>query len=603
MSKKEPTRKVKPTGKVLDLQRRSSDAALDVANSIFVGLDTPFSLRLSLCLRYGDCKALIESDLDFKRYTNVDEFRIDYIAKNLLSKYPYFDLGLDRSAVALQKFLDSEKSCSEADLRLLDLRRGRIKFSDPVFTIVSMARQKIARLLGPFNWDQAEQYFGFGPGACIGLSSKFGDSYYKFGLNEPTTTAGNADLAALSILRVPAWLNGPASNTYGPDPWKRLKIVPGNSITTVPKNAKTDRVIAIEPLMNMYVQKGIGNLLRRKLKRVGVDLNSQTLNQDLAQAGSLDGSLATIDLSSASDCVSLRLVEDLLPEDWVTAIKQCRSPVGILPDGTEIRYRKVSSMGNGFTFELESLIFWALSTEAMSYLNESDPRFAIYGDDIIVPSRVAETLIHVLGFVGFKTNLDKTFVDGPFRESCGKHFFLGVDVSPIYIKERVDSVETLLVLANNIRRLAHRMVGMDWGCDSRVFEGWRRTVERLPPLLRKPRIPFRSLHRAVGDGALVGNFDECCPRRSSRGFDGYTVNVVSRKYNSFSPDGVARLLRSLSNQERISGSFLDHCGQIADFCPVEGRDKIPLSRYKLRFIKTTVQRWEDLGPWVHELSS
>jgi hypothetical protein len=598
MSKTGPSRDKRNPGQRLDLHRRLSDAASGVAEEVFTSLNTPFSLGLALCLKHKDFQSLINADLDYKRYDDIDDFRCDYLAKNLMSKFPHFDLGVDLLGVAIVKFLDSEKRCSEARDRLQLLRRGRIKFSDPVFSVVPTARQKIAKLLGTFNWDQAEQYFGFGPGACIGLRSTFGDSYYKFGQNEPTTTAGNVDLAALSILRVPAWLNGQASTIHGPDPWKRLKIVPGNNVTTVPKSAKTDRVIAIEPMMNMYVQKGIGGVIRRKLRKVGVNLDSQTLNQTLAQAGSLDGSLATIDLSSASDCVSLALVEDLLPEDWVTAIKLCRSPLGTLPDGNEIRYQKVSSMGNGYTFELESLIFWALTSSVMSFLNESDPRFAIYGDDIIVPSQCAETLIHVLGFVGFKTNVDKTFVDGPFRESCGKHYFKGVDVSPIYIKDHVDSIETVLILANNVRRLAHRMMGSSWGCDSRLERCWRKLVQLLPPLLRKPRIPFQSLHRAVGDGALVGNFDECCPRRAPRGFEGYSVNVVSRRYSTISPDGVARLLRSLVNQERISGNFLDHCGRIAEFTPVEGRDKIPTSRYKLRFIKTTVARWEDLGPWI-----
>lgn len=145
----------------------------------------------------------------------------------------------------------------------------------------------------------------------------------------------------------------------------------GNKVTTVPKNSKTDRVIAIEPLMNMYVQKGIGGAIRHSLRSVGINLNDQTSNQRLAREGSLQGKLATVDLSSASDSVSLLLVEELLPPDWVAAIKLCRSPCGVLPDGSVINYQKVSSMGNGFTFELESLIFWAACSSVCQYLRLS----------------------------------------------------------------------------------------------------------------------------------------------------------------------------------------------------------------------------------------
>ena len=166
-------------------------------------------------------------------------------------------------------------------------------------------------------------------------------------------------------------------------------IVPGNSITTVPKSSKTDRVIAIEPLLNMFVQKGIGGMIRRRLKRVGIDLDSQKRNQELAKLGSLSKTLATIDLSSASDTISLGLVEWLVPADWVLAMKICRSPIGTLPSGERIRYQKISSRGNGFTFELESMIFYALTRAVAESMDESVRDIAVFGDDIIAPTRVS----------------------------------------------------------------------------------------------------------------------------------------------------------------------------------------------------------------------
>jgi hypothetical protein len=184
---------------------------------------------------------------------------------------------------------------------------------------------------------------------------------------------------------IPMWNHIVCSSTEGPR--QPVKLVKGNSIITVPKNYKTDRTIAKEPCMNIYIQKGIGRCIRKRLKRVGIDLDDQKRNQEGARIGSLDGSLATIDLSMASDTVALELVSFLLPNDWWWALEQCRSPVGVLPSGELVAYQKISSMGNGFTFELESLLFWAICQQvACSNINETDCRILVYGDDIVVPT-------------------------------------------------------------------------------------------------------------------------------------------------------------------------------------------------------------------------
>jgi hypothetical protein len=208
------------------------------------------------------------------------------------------------------------------------------------------------RLLGEFSWDDASVHFGWGPGASTRLPRRRSDAAFKYS-GRPDTTIGNAILANACIMRSPLWQEGltfEEGSGY-------CSIVPGNRIITVAKNYKTNRTIAVEPCMNMYVQKGIGGLMRRRLKRAGFDLNDQTRNQRLALIGSFSGTLATIDMSMASDTVSYELVRLLAPSDWFEALEQCRSPVGVLPDGTRIWYHKFSSMGNGYTFELETAIF------------------------------------------------------------------------------------------------------------------------------------------------------------------------------------------------------------------------------------------------------
>ncbi|EFS6380840.1 hypothetical protein H2Y68_005522, partial [Escherichia coli] len=185
------------------------------------------------------------------------------------------------------------------------------------------------------------------------------------------------------------------------------------------------------------------------LKSVGIDLNDQSINQRLAQQGSVDGSLATIDLSSASDSISDRLVWSFLPPELYSYLDRIRSHYGIV-DGETIRWELFSTMGNGFTFELESMIFWAIVKATQIHFGNAGT-IGIYGDDIICPSEIAPRVLEALAYYGFKPNLRKTFVSGLFRESCGAHFYRGVDVKPFYIKKPVDNLFALMLILNRLR--------------------------------------------------------------------------------------------------------------------------------------------------------
>lgn len=227
------------------------------------------------------------------------------------------------------------------------------------------------------------------------------------------------------------------------------KIVPGSKLQFVEKNYKTKRAILLEPDGNMLLQKGVGTLIRKCLRRVGINLNSQRLNQALARIGSITGTLCTLDLSAASDSVTLMLLRFLLPWKWYSLIYEIRSHL-YNDNGTWCKMHKVSSMGNGFTFELESLVFYALSQAVIDIDRPVDTRVAIFGDDIIVASEVCARLIKTLHQAGFSINSEKSFWSGPFRESCGKHYHSGADVTPVYIKGDLDLAQTYR-LYNQVR--------------------------------------------------------------------------------------------------------------------------------------------------------
>lgn len=465
----------------------------------------------------------------------LDSFPIEYFAYNLLRKYPF--RGVDRKAVALSAFADAEASCHDANTRILTLFRnhgffcecGKCLSGSP---FIQRAREKIEKLLGPFCWNQAAGGFSHGPGATTRLKNEEGDVYYKFS-GKPETTLFNLPAASAAVRSIPLWYEDRKINsadvpdsfpdfdgeTYTNDSEEELlaakrqydldrmawiarkggfSVVPGSKITTVPKNAKTDRTIAIEPCMNMYVQKGIGRLIRGRLRRVGIDLNDQGLNQELAKVAERDG-LATVDLSAASDTVSYELVKLLLPDDWFMALERCRSPRYVL--GREIKtFAKYSTMGNGYTFELESLLFWAITSCAIEASFVADKRIGIYGDDIICHSLAVPVLKLWLGVLGFKLNMDKSFVDGPFRESCGKHFWRGSEVTPIYVDDEVVSPRESTWFANSVLYWTERMhlAGSPVG-----LMPWTNSLQYVSPSHCLP-IP-----RGMGEGGIV--LPNLCP--------------------------------------------------------------------------------------------
>lgn len=453
--------------------------------------------------------------LDWSSFKDPAEAASAYLANDLFTK---FDDGKPSPAKVentWKRFHEAERLCFETNQRLIHASLDGI-----YGPAIQLARKLMDRILGRFDWDAAAEGFGWGPGASTRLPRRRSDAAYKFSGN-PETTVGCAILADAAIRRIPLWKQGLENH---PGDIGFCREVVGNRITTVPKNYKTDRTIAIEPDMNMYIQRGIGALMRRRLKLAGVDLNDQSRNQRLAMIGSFAGTLATIDLSMASDCVSRVLVERLVRPDWLQAIEQARSQFGVLPSGEKIFYQKVSSMGNGFTFELESCIFYSLAL-AWCHLHGAEvSRVSVYGDDIIIPTEVADSFIGFLRFCGFKPNEEKSFWTGPFRESCGKHFFRGHEITPFYVRKRVTTLPSLFLVHNNLYRWLER--AKEYVSSYQylmVLELLKRIRSLAPARWRRPR-----LMDGFGDGAFISNcLDELILKPNPDGWECWNVNVLS----------------------------------------------------------------------------
>jgi hypothetical protein len=225
-------------------------------------------------------------------------------------------------------------------------------------------------------------------------------------------------------------------------------------VITVPKTLKTPRIIAIEPTAMQYMQQG---LMQEFVPRLEDDplisgmigFTDQEPNQLLAKSGSEKGKLATLDLSEASDRVSnqhVRLMLRRFPE-LLEAVDATRSRKADVPgkDGvTTIRLAKFASMGSALCFPMEAMVFLTvIFLGVQDALNRRLTRgdikslrgqVRVYGDDIIIPVRYVPFVLDRLRTFGYKVNVDKSYWNGKFRESCGKDFYDGHDVTPVRVR-------------------------------------------------------------------------------------------------------------------------------------------------------------------------
>jgi len=427
--------------------------------SLLGSIDHDHARSLLVLLEASNYNGMIElaDSISSTVFRTAGEHRLLNQLSAVIRKYPFPEgsVKFDPRGAATETFLKSERSCARMNkkFRLYDTLRA------PYENELSRARNWIRYVLGELNLPDIWSNCDFGPGASLGLKGGVTNSARKLLSPDWTLSPSAFDYARSSIMQDKLiWellLQRPGSPHYSLDPdllrskfLEKCVFVEHNKIAFVPKTAKTERTIAVEPLLNGYVQKGVDVVMRKKLKRVGIDLSDQSRNQELARQGSLPEKdpYVTIDLSSASDSISIGLCRHMLPPDWFDFLNSLRSKSYLL-DKRLTRYEKFTSMGNGFCFPLETLIFASLCESAYQ-LSGTVPDYSVYGDDIIVRQSIAPQVLQLLRTCGFKANMKKTFISGPFRESCGADWFEGEDVRPISLDYAFDSIENIFKFCN-----------------------------------------------------------------------------------------------------------------------------------------------------------
>lgn len=285
---------------------------------------------------------------------------------------------------------------------------------------------------------------------------------------------------------------------------------PPSKLILVPKVLKAPRLIASEPTSHQWCQQSIKDFVTNRVHnsfiKNFISFRDQVPNQEMARRGSLDQSLATIDLSDASDRVSCFLVERLFRREisLIDALQACRTRWVSNPTGYGtfkfLKLKKFSTMGSACTFPIQSLVFLSIAIGTVLSVRNQKATFRsinsligevrVFGDDIIVPTDCADRVMEVLTLCGLVVNRLKTFESGNFRESCGLDSFKGHNVTPVYVmtspsRPKPESIASAIDTHNNF-----------------LLRGWYKCADYLAATVHSISSKIRNVELGSGDFGL-----------------------------------------------------------------------------------------------------
>lgn len=391
----------------------------------YLGFDPPciwergYSLNLNKWSDPYVFKAKYQLNTLFKRYVTEDEKK-----NNILNR--------DRAFAAF--IATQERLCSH------------IQKKHSTFVVLQRARQLIRQWLGPYVKEEHEYFSRFGKRAAVGLPYR--ESYLD---NRVTTLTGSLDHVE--------WFESeiiPKDDLLRRCCTKPSVVIDHLTLSDVPKAWDKRRTILKNSVLGGFYSAGLGDymvhllktrpIIRKGNKFTGLNLNRIAEKHRIwikKYSRCLDH--VTADLSAASDSFTWSLMCKLFPRDWLRAMNLGRVPM--VKIGGRV-YNTVSfmTMGVGFTFPAQTLAFRAI-LQAIKDLSKSKGRISSFGDDLIYPTVMHPMVVSVLQDAGFILNKEKTFVEQPFRESCGADFYDGVDVRPFQPEGQNEVLSGLRLIA------------------------------------------------------------------------------------------------------------------------------------------------------------
>jgi hypothetical protein len=558
-------------------------------------------------IRKGDFASYLELNVDPSRYDDPKHFAEDYLVAEILRKSINLPLGVDRVDVARRKFFAAERHNAETNERL---------WSQPCPEWVYDWSREVLTIMGPLTssvLERIESLCGHGPGASVGVKAIGSVKSNKYDAIPTVTERLQPFLASI----MPAFVR----DYWSSSGHLKCKVVRGSHHFTVTKDSESNRNAAKEPTWNAWLQKGIGNQMSVRLRGFGVNLRSQLRNQELARTAIEFGN-STVDLKQASDMIArnavlLALCANKDPQGlrWYSLLDLARSH--------EVRFRSegesswhalemFSSMGNGFTFPLETVLYLALVRTVVP--RDEWDNVTVYGDDIILPQAYTTPFFDRLEYLGFQVNRSKTRLAGVFFESCGTDWFKGQNVRPFYLRHDPsdDGIPYALQTANALRLWLKRVYGY---CPLSWKPLWDWCYEQIPGNWRWP-VPL-----SLGDSGVLSSESEGAnhrqPARRTRhlergvsvhrtDWEGWVVKHVKLGQSELCTHSfglLAERLAAIHGQWEVKpisdgNPTLSSLWSVGDFRETRGLEPIRGYLGKPCTEKVTLARWEPGFEWL-----
>ena len=351
----------------------------------------------------------------------------------------------------------------------------------------------------------------------------------------------------------------------------------------VPKTAKSPRLIAAEPTSHQWCQQLILRFLFNQCREhFGVhfiDFKDQQKSGAMVLKASLDRSLATVDLSDASDRLTCWTVERVFRKNFslLSALHAARTRYIRDEISDEVGFlslRKFASQGTATTFPVMSLVMLCIALGAT--LNDTDrvtwPRLRglrtkvrVFGDDIILPIHGYGRLVRAMNLLQLKVNMAKSYVHGHFRESCGTDGYRGYDITPSKPKTLVaDSPASCQAVVDTSNNLFNKGL---WYASRTADDQLPISVRKYLRIVGRNEAGFSGLSSFVGgyehhlikrwnsrlhrNEVRVWSIQDRTRRQERGGFDGL-LDFFARAYNSRNPRVVSESVDRRRTISRLS---------------------------------------------------
>lgn len=350
----------------------------------------------------------------------VYHMKCEYQLENFLKRYRF----------QTDKFTDEELKDKQIVSQIENINRlsKPLNVTFLLFNVLKKARSIIKDILGDYDEEEHLSLCRFGKRASVG--SPLRKSYLDLKLKAPFEASPEQIEWFKSYLARDIHLSRVVQKAR-PKGKPLFKICKALTLTCVPKSWKSLRGITPNTTIGTFYTYGLGKVFTLRLRKVGLNIRKlQRKHGDWAKEFSITRTHVTADLSAASDSIVLQLLMFLIPRRWLKVLKLGLIRNVILPDGSVHQTPTFCGMGIGFTFPLETMVFYAL-LQAIKELSQTKGFVSVYGDDLIYPRAMHKYVIALFPKLGFKLNEDKTYANQNFRESCGSDFYRGCDVRPV----------------------------------------------------------------------------------------------------------------------------------------------------------------------------